>query len=85
MVQMTVQMPSVERSFRALHTVNAVVESRPDVGSSKKRSLGAVSSSTATQTRLRSPPLMPFRRVSPMITSCMCPMPINAMTSTCRW
>lgn len=40
-------------------------ESSPDVGSSRKRSCGRVSSSTATHSRLRSPPLMPLRRGEP--------------------
>eukprot|EP00965_Chrysotila_dentata_P106074 3503464-Pleurochrysis_carterae.AAC.2 len=40
-------------------TTWAVNESRPDVGSSQKRSAGSVSSSVAMQSRLRSPPETP--------------------------
>lgn len=40
-------------------------ESSPDVGSSRNRSCGRVRSSTATHSRLRSPPLMPLRSGEP--------------------
>ena len=40
----------------------AVVESSPLVGSSRSRMLGLISSSWPTLQRLRSPPLMPFRK-----------------------
>lgn len=42
----------------------AVVESRPDVGSSRMITEGLISSSWPTETRLRSPPDTP-RRVGP--------------------
>ena len=43
----------------------ALLLSSPDVGSSRNSSAGRVSSSTATHSRLRSPPLMPLRRGLP--------------------
>mmetsp|Transcript_33028 Transcript_33028/g.99476 ORF Transcript_33028/g.99476 Transcript_33028/m.99476 type:complete len:254 (+) Transcript_33028:244-1005(+) len=48
------------RSRSASTTTHAVVESRPDVGSSQHNNRGFVSISWPTMRRLRSPPLMDF-------------------------
>ncbi len=51
--------------MRMLSVSKALAESSPVVGSSKNMSLGSSMSSMAIDTRLRSPPLMPFIRWPP--------------------
>lgn len=54
------------RSAMVCMTVNAVNESRPDVGSSRINKSGLFSSSTPMDTLFLSPPEIPLIRVSPM-------------------
>ena len=50
-------------------TFSAVLESSPDVGSSKIRRLGLVISSYPIETRFLSPPDTPFLKTPPIIVS----------------
>ena len=84
MVHTAVHSPTVDRFFKALHTAKAVVLSRPEVGSSRKMSLGRLRSSMATHRRLRSPPEMPLRRVLPTMVLAQCPMPMRSVTCWTR-
>ena len=83
-MQTTVQTPLSQRSFNVLINDSAVVESRPEVGSSKKSNLGRVMSSIATHRRFLSPPEIPLLRVSPTITSRQYSIPTVFKASSTR-
>mmetsp|Transcript_1222 Transcript_1222/g.5179 ORF Transcript_1222/g.5179 Transcript_1222/m.5179 type:complete len:261 (+) Transcript_1222:1064-1846(+) len=70
-VQMMVRFncSSPTRSLRMRTTSSAILESNPDVASSTKTTAGSVSSSMPMETRLRCPPLIPFRSTLPTRTS----------------
>ena len=73
-------------SFRTVAMMwYAVYESRPLVGSSRKRMLGLVMSSTPMAVRLRSPPLIPRRSTLPIRVSLHSWRPSSRMTSSARW
>ena len=84
MVHITVHMPLSHKSFKVLIKDRAVAESRPDVGSSRKSSLGRMSSSIATHKRFLSPPEMPLLRVSPTMTSRQYSIPTVFSASSTR-
>jgi len=52
--------------FKRSRMMNAVNESKPDVGSSSKIASGSVTSSTPIEVLLRSPPETPFIRGPPI-------------------
>jgi hypothetical protein len=83
-VQTTVQTPLSQRSFSVVIKDSAVVESRPEVGSSKNSNLGRVISSIATHKRFLSPPEIPLLRVSPTMTSRQYSMPTVFSASSTR-
>mmetsp|Transcript_3345 Transcript_3345/g.11579 ORF Transcript_3345/g.11579 Transcript_3345/m.11579 type:complete len:227 (+) Transcript_3345:1370-2050(+) len=73
------------RSRRASTTTQAVVESRPDVGSSQQSSRGFVSISWPTMRRFRSPPDTPRSMPPPTMASAQCDRRRSSMhSSTCR-
>ena len=57
------------KSFKSSQIFLAIKESKPDVGSSSKMTLGSVISSTPIAVRLRSPPEIVFFKTLPMIVS----------------
>ena len=57
--------PRWDRALSVVTIDDAEVESRPDVGSSRKSAIGAAASSIPILTRLRSPPLITDAPVSP--------------------
>lgn len=65
-------------------TSRLAVESRPLVGSSRKRIFGAVTSWLATETRLFCPPLSPLRTGVPMSVSAQPDRPNAARMWTTR-
>ena len=72
-------------STRSACTSSAdVVESRPDVGSSRNKRDGSATISMATFTRLRWPPEMPRFSASPITEFSMCSRPnVASVRSVC--
>mmetsp|Transcript_13795 Transcript_13795/g.42741 ORF Transcript_13795/g.42741 Transcript_13795/m.42741 type:complete len:208 (+) Transcript_13795:1400-2023(+) len=68
-------------SRRILQSLVAETESRPDVGSSRKRIFGSATSSRPTLTRFRWPPEMPRSNSSPIIECWTCVRPSVQSTS----
>lgn len=65
--------------------LNALNASRPEVGSSRKRIDGLVTSSIPTDTRLRSPPLIPRTSSSPILLFLHASSPSSAITVFTRF
>lgn len=65
-------------------TKNAEAASRPEVGSSRKSSVGCVMSSEAMETRRFCPPEIPLRNQFPMSVSAQSARPRSVMTSSVR-
>mmetsp|Transcript_37558 Transcript_37558/g.117658 ORF Transcript_37558/g.117658 Transcript_37558/m.117658 type:complete len:247 (-) Transcript_37558:1119-1859(-) len=74
--------PCDARPTRHEQSSSAAVESRPEVGSSRKRRDGSAASSTPTLTRLRCPPERPLRATSPMAASLTCVRPSKSTSRT---
>jgi len=66
MLMMTVLLCFLANSLSVLITMNAVNESSPEVGSSKKSTEGSVISSQPIFTRFRSPPEIPLMNYPPI-------------------
>mmetsp|Transcript_90015 Transcript_90015/g.280159 ORF Transcript_90015/g.280159 Transcript_90015/m.280159 type:complete len:144 (-) Transcript_90015:366-797(-) len=77
--------PSFTRFFSSTQTSFAMRESRPDVGSSRKTTLGRVTSASAMFTRFVWPPEMPRRSWLPMTVPRHFSRRRSSMTSSQRW